>query len=213
MYDFCVKAFALAVLLPLCAGAQKEESAAGQLVEVLGRTESMRAEVEQLTLDQNGREIQEARAQLVMRKPDHFYWRTSEPFEEVLTTDGETLWIYEPDLEQVTVRPFSGDLSRTPALLLSEDESTLEESFEISLAPLSDEARRFTLTPRDPGSLFETLSLTFSGDTLEQMHFEDSLGQKTSIAFEKVEANVEVDEDLFAFEPPAGVEVIDSTGP
>src|SRR5690606_10844117 len=119
---------------------------------------------------------------------------------------------YEPDLEQVTVQSFSDDLSRTPALLLSGDEQTLAQSFEITRDDFGGGRQSFRLLPRDPGSLFANLTLSFNGVMLEQMHFEDSLGQKTSLNFFDVEVNVEVDEALFTFAIPDGVDVIDSTG-
>src|SRR5690606_11657070 len=151
-------------------------------------------------------------ATLVMRKPDHFHWHTTVPYEETMVTDGERIWIYEPDLEQVTIQPFSDDVGRTPALLLSGDENTLAESFEITREEFGGGRQTFRLLPTDPGSLFENLTLSFNGDTLEQMHFEDSLGQKTSLSFSEVETNVEVDDSFFTFDVPEGVEVIDSTG-
>jgi outer membrane lipoprotein carrier protein len=200
----------LCLLIALPGLAQDADSAAGRLVELLSGLETMRAEVEQLTLDQDGREVQEASATLMMHRPDRFYWHTIAPYEEIMTTDGESIWIYEPDLEQVTVQEFSEDVSRTPALLLSEDEESLRESFDITASDTGGGRTRFTLVPRDPGSLFETLSMTFAGKVLEEMQFSDSLGQRTSLGFSDVEVNVPVDEELFSFEPPPGVEVIDS---
>lgn len=190
---------------------QALESAApaSRLVALLGEVERMEARVDQLVLDQSGREVQEAQAELVLSKPDHFYWRTIAPYEEVMVTDGHTLWVYEPDLEQLSIQDFSGDLSRTPALLLSEDAETLHASFDISVEA-SNGREQFTLLPRDPGSLFEILSLNFSQGRLEDMHFEDSLGQKTHMRFNILSVNQPVDETLFRFEAPAGVDIIDN---
>ena len=203
-------------LLLLLAGpafSQTDADAASRLVDLLSGLETMRAEVAQLTLDQEGREVQEAEATLTMHRPDRFYWHTTVPYEEVMTTDGESIWIYEPDLDQVTVQDFSEDVSRTPALLLSEDEETLRESFSITLDDVGGGRSRFTLVPRDPGSLFEILSMTFSDGKLEEMQFSDSLGQRTSLEFSEVETNLPVDQELFTFEAPDGVEVIDSRRP
>ena len=189
----------------------QDNPALTRLVELLGEAETLQAEVEQLILDQNGRQVQQASARLVMRKPDHFYWHATEPYEEVMTTNGERIWIYEPDLEQVTIQDFSNDLSRTPALLLSEDKETLQESFEVSFSERNGETH-FNLLPRGSGSLFESLTLVFADEVLKEMHFEDSLGQQTSMSFRQVQVNEPVDEELFSFEAPPGVEVIDSTG-
>ena len=200
----------LALLAPGARAQDNGESAAARLTELLGGIDTLRADVEQLTLDQNGRAVQESSAELVMSRPDHFYWHATAPYEEVMTTNGELLWIYEPDLGQVTVQEFSDQVSRTPALLLSEDEESLRESFDISVSE-GDGGTSFTLRPHAPDSLFETLSMSFSDGSLSGMHFADSLGQQTSLDFSNVETNVPVDEELFTFEPPEGVEVIDST--
>ncbi|MEX2367771.1 MAG: outer membrane lipoprotein chaperone LolA [Pseudohongiellaceae bacterium] len=196
----------------VCARAQHEDTAVSQLIQVLQQTSTMQAQVEQLTLDQNGREIQEADATMVMRKPDHFFWHATAPYEELMTTNGELIWIYEPDLEQVSIQNFQSQVSRTPALLLSTDEAGLQESFHVSVSVLPNNNRtRFVLLPRDPGSLFETLSLTFFNAVLEEMQFEDSLGQKTSLSFRDVVLNEPVDDGLFTFTAPPGIDIIDST--
>lgn len=205
----------LGFCLPMALAIAQEEfsdSAFIQLTSILSKTSSLRADVEQLMLDQDGRELQQARARLVMQKPDHFYWEITEPYEQLITTNGEKIWIYEPDLEQVTIQAFDDDLSRTPVLLLSGDAESLADAFDISVTVLAHNNRtRFILLPRDPGSLFERLSLTFFNDQLEEMQFEDSLGQKTSLSFTNLETNVAVDDSLFVFEIPEGIEVIDGS--
>lgn len=196
------------------AGEAGEAAPAERLTAVLSRMETMTADVHQLILDQDGVEVQEAEARLAVRKPDHFYWRTVSPYEEVMVTDGSRIWIHEPDLGQVTIQDFADEINRTPALLFSGQISELEASFDISMGTPGDEAElRFILLPRDPGSLFERLSLSFSGGVPVEMQFENSLGQQTSLTFSNVEVNAPVEESLFQFEIPRGVEVIDATRP
>src|SRR5690606_5642937 len=92
--------------------AQEEASgdeAVQRLHSLLEQTSSLRAEVEQLQIDQDGREVQESRVQLVMQKPSSFSWIITEPYEDVTITDGTSIWHYEPDLEQVTIQPFEAD--------------------------------------------------------------------------------------------------------
>ncbi|MDT8397010.1 MAG: outer membrane lipoprotein chaperone LolA [Pseudomonadales bacterium] len=196
-------------------GAQPVESgspAVMQLTAILEKTGSLRAEVEQLMLDQEGRELQEVRATLIMQKPDHFYWQTSEPYEQLMLTDGQKIWIYEPDLEQVTIQAFDAEVGRTPVLLLSGSAASLAEAYDIEMALLPHNGRtRFVLLPKDPGSLFERLSLTFFDDKLEEMQFEDSLGQKTSLSFSGQEVNVPIAPEVFEFVIPPGTDVIDGT--
>ena len=84
-----------------------ELAAAAQLAAILEQTRTLRADVDVLTLDQDGREIQESKALLVMQKPDHFYWEILSPYSETMLTNGERIWRFEPDLEQVTVEHFN----------------------------------------------------------------------------------------------------------
>ena len=193
------------------ANAQSEDSAVSQLVAILEQSGSMQAEVEQLVLDQNGRELQQSLARLKMQKPDHFSWELIEPYEELMVTNGEKIWRYEPDLEQVTIQTFDNDLSRTPVLLLNGDAESLQNSYAISMRQLPDSAQQFQLLPLSSGALFERLSLTFDDNVLQEMQFEDSLGQKTSLYFSSLESNVTFANSVFEFSIPPGIEVVDTT--
>ncbi len=186
--------------------------AAESLAALLQETRTLQADVEQLTLDQDGREIQEFQARLVLEKPDHFSWEILSPYQELLLTDGERIWRFEQDLEQVSIDPFSNDISRTPVLLLNGDARAIAESYTVSsISDLVSANTRFILKPKAPDSLFERLSLSFSGETLTEMQFEDSLGQKTSLTFNTMRVNESIDPAVFIFQVPEGVEVLDNT--
>jgi outer membrane lipoprotein carrier protein len=186
--------------------------AAAALAVLLQETQTLQADVEQLTLDQDGREIQEFQARLVLEKPDHFSWEILSPYQELVLTDGERIWRFEEDLEQVSIDPFSNDISRTPVLLLNGDATAIAESYTVSsISDLATTNTRFILKPKAPDSLFERLSLSFSGVTLTEMQFEDSLGQKTSLTFNAMRVNQPIDPAAFIFQMPEGVEVLDNT--
>lgn len=192
--------------------ATAEDYALDQLVSLLQQTATLKADVEQLVMDQEGRELQEVSARLLMQKPANFRWEVTEPYSELMVTDGDTVWRYEPDLEQVTIQQFDTDLDRTPIMLLNGSADDIRSNYAVSAATMADGVRqRFILQPRQPDSLFERMSLTFNGPVLEEMQFEDSLGQQTSLGFKAVERNQDIDTGAFSYEPPAGVDVIDST--
>lgn len=192
--------------------ATAEDYALEQLVTLLQQTSTLRADVEQLVMDQEGRELQEVSARLLMQKPASFRWEVVKPYSELMVTDGSTIWRYEPDLEQVTIQQFDTELDRTPIMLLNGSADDIRANYAVTAATMGDgERQRFILQPRQPDSLFERMSLTFNGAVLEEMQFEDSLGQQTSLSFETVRRNEEVDGDMFIYEPPAGVDIIDST--
>jgi outer membrane lipoprotein carrier protein len=120
------------------------------------------------------------------------------------------IWHYEPDLEQVTIQE-NDDAERIPVMLLNGNADSIAESYEVAATTMDSTRTRFVLLPRKPGNLFERLSLTFKGDDLEEMQFEDSLGQQTSLTFRQVVRNQTIDSSKFHFTPPDGVEVIDNT--
>jgi len=189
-----------------------ELAAAAQLAAILEQTRTLRADVDVLTLDQDGREIQESKALLVMQKPDHFYWEILSPYSETMLTNGERIWRFEPDLEQVTVEHFGNDINRTPVMLLNGDAADIAESYTIASADMDGGVlARFILYPKASDSLFTRLSLTFAGSSLEEMQFEDSLGQKTSLTFSGLEANAAIEPGTFEFHMPDDVEIIDNT--
>jgi outer membrane lipoprotein carrier protein len=207
---FSVRGVLLAALLSPVAGAQELENGATVLEELLNQTTSLRAEVNQLLMDQDGRQLQETTATLLMQKPANFSWRITAPYEELTVTDGTTIWRYEPDLEQVTVQDFDDELDRTPVMLLNGDAASIGAAYEVSATRVEGDILRFILTPRRPSSLFERMSLTFEGPVLREMQFEDSLGQQTSLGFSTVERNLGLSAGTFTFTPPEGVELIDN---
>ncbi len=188
----------------------QEAGAISQLHAILAETRTLSAEVDQLLMDQDGRELQETRALLLMEKPAKFHWEITQPYEELTVTDGETMWRYEPDLDQVTIHPLDSDLDRMPVMLLNGDADRITEAYDVSSTNMGGDLVRFILIPRNPDRLFERLSLTFKGPVLEEMQFEDSLGQQTSLTFHEVNRNVSLDQSEFTFTPPAGVDIIDN---
>ena len=104
------------------------KEAAEQLAAILQQMNTLSADVEQLTLDQDGREIQEFQAKLILVKPDHFYWEILSPYSESMIADGTRIWRIEPDLDQVTVEDSQNDSGRNPLLLLNGDAEMLAGS-------------------------------------------------------------------------------------
>lgn len=183
-----------------------------RLEQILQLTQTYSATVEQLQVDQDGRELQQSSARLVMDKPSRFYWEVTAPYAELMVTDGKLIWRYEPDLEQVSIQHFNDELDRTPIMLLNGDAKAIASAYEVSFVAMEDQhIARFILQPRNPGSLFERMALTFMDNELIEMQFEDSLGQQTSLSFHDIKRNQIIEAGIFSFTPPAGVEIIDTT--
>lgn len=188
-----------------------EDYALNQLASLLQQTTTLSADVEQLVIDQDGRELQEATAKLLMQKPANFRWEIVEPYNELTVTDGKLIWHYEPDLEQVTIQAFDAEPDRVPVMLLNGTAESIGESYAVSASTMIDGVHtRFTLQPKKPDSLFESMNLTFNGPNLEEMQWEDSRGQRTSVTFGGIQRNEDIDAAQFHYTPQEGVEVIDS---
>lgn len=165
------------------------------------------ADFEQLVLDSSGTGLQESHGRVQLQRPGRFRWRTDEPFPQLLVSDGEQLWLYDEDLEQVTRQKVDPQLSNTPALLLSGDISALDASFVIQ-GPAEGDSGVFTLLPRDENAQFEVMRIRLEEGIPREMQLEDSLGQKTSLLFEQIELNPELPPDLFTFDVPEGVDLL-----
>lgn len=170
------------------------------------------ADFEQVLLDSSGDPLEVTRGALRLRRPGMFYWRYNEPYVQEIISDGSSLWVYEEDLEQVTVSDVSGVMEDTPALIFSGDNDP-GEYYVIEELEREEGGTVVELTPKNPESYYRLLRLVFSGDELAGMALFDNLGQTLFISFTNVERNPELKKDLFAFSPTDETEVIDARQP
>lgn len=183
------------------------EEPGARLNSLLSRMDSFSARFEQMVLDNSGSRLQESQGVVELQRPGKFRWETLEPFPQLLVSDGETLWLYDQDLEQVTQKTLDERLSQTPALLLSGDLHTLREAFDIQ-GPEEGDSGIFDLQPRDPEAMFTRLRLYFESGVLQEMQLEDNLGQRTSLLFLNQALNAGFEAQRFQFTVPEGVDVI-----
>ncbi|HSX90925.1 MAG TPA: outer membrane lipoprotein chaperone LolA [Pseudomonas sp.] len=193
-------------LSSLCAMAD-ETVAVQKLTQLLNQAQTITARFSQLTLDGSGTQLQETAGQLALKRPGLFRWHTDEPMEQLLVSNGDTVWLYDPDLEQVTIQTLDQRLTHTPALLLSGDVSKISENFEISHKE-GGNVIDFILKPKSKDSLFDSLRLSFRDGVLNDMQLIDSIGQRTNILFLNVQMNEALDDKQFSFDIPEGADVI-----
>lgn len=184
-----------------------EEAAAQRLNGLLSNASTMTADFSQMTLSANGSSMQETTGNLALKRPGMFRWHTDAPAEQELVSDGKQIWLYDPDLEQVTIQAMDQRLTHTPALLLSGDVSALQENFSITWQD-SGNVIDFTLTPKVNDTLFDSLRLSFRDGVINDMQMSDAVGQRTNILFQDVQLNQRLDEDQFTFAIPDGIDVI-----
>jgi outer membrane lipoprotein carrier protein len=144
---------------------------------------------------------------MMISRPGKFRWQIEKPYEQLLVGDGDKVWIYDPDLRQVTVKKFDAALGSTPAALLVGG-NTLDRNFTLREAGEREGLEWLEATPKGGDSGFEKLQLGFAGNELKAMDLFDSFGQTTSLLFARIERNGPIAPTLFRFTPPAGVDVI-----
>lgn len=208
-------AFALVIGLMLSVGTSAAEEsvaqsrkAASELASILKSYESYQAEFIQIVVNESGSRVQETRGELKAKRPGLFYWETSAPLPQFIVSNGETVEVYDPDLEQVTIHKLDDRVQTTPALLLSGEVDNLDESYRVSERRIGDLTREFTLEPRSPDSLFTSLRLSFFDGELQEMRMEDSLSQLSILSFDDIRLNEAVDASAFTLEYPDGVDII-----
>lgn len=179
-----------------------------QLSKKLANLDDVKSGFVQHTFDGKGSLLQTQQGQLSLKRPNKFLWQSEEPYAQLLISNGETLWQYDADLEQVTEQKLNQKLSATPALLLSGDTEKISQEYEIYSETLQDESH-FVLIPKQQDLLFDRLRLEFNElGLLARMVIKDEVGQKTIIRFQNIQTNQNLSNDAFNFEIPPGVDVI-----
>lgn len=197
-------ACALLTLTPLTAMA---DEGAERLTRMLEPVKTYVADFDQEILDSSGQQLQEASGRMWLARPGRFRWEVDAPYEQVVVSNGDEVTLYDPDLQQATVQALDERVTHTPALLLSGSTDELTESYEVTRSQQGT-AETFTLTPRDGDTLFESLKMTFYGETLGQLQMTDSTGQRTAIEFDDAQQNVDVADSRFQLDLPEGTDVI-----
>jgi outer membrane lipoprotein carrier protein len=170
-------------------------------------TQTMRATFTQTVSDASGRRVAQASGEFAIARPGRFRWNVEKPYKQLLVGDGERVWIYDQDLNQVVVRNNDRALGTTPAALLAGKEE-VERAFDWKSLPAADGLEWLGATPKDRDSTFSELRLGFDSSGLAALEVVDNFGQHTSIRLANLERNPKLGADLFRFTPPAGADVV-----
>ena len=201
-----VSLLALVSLLPVTATASSLE----RFSMFLATTLTAKGDFEQKIMDRNGRLIQESRGTLAFSRPDRFRWTYVKPYAQLLVGDGTKVWIYDEDLQQVTVRRVDKALTSTPAALLAGNNAVMR-AFRIYDQGDRDGLEWLEAVPRDKEGGFEKIRIGFGFVGPEVMELYDGFGQLTVLRFTTFQRNPKLDATLFRFSPPSGADVIGDT--
>jgi outer membrane lipoprotein carrier protein len=172
---------------------------------------TLRVSFTQSISDSAGRKTDQSTGALVVSRPGKFRWeihgQSAGTAAQLLVADGRNLWFFDPDLEQVTVKPMDAALSATPAMLLSGG-ADVRSAFEISTEPASGGLDWVRVAPRAADADFREALLGFGGGELKRMILKDKLGQTATLEFDHTQRNAPVKPDEVSFTPPKGADVI-----
>lgn len=157
--------------------------------------------------DSNGGTGKASTGTLTLAAPRQFRWDVRTPYRQLIVADGEKVWVYDPDLEQVTVRAQGTEEAHSPLTVLT-DLSQLDRDFSTSEQGAHDGLTWLRLKSKDKEPQFAYCDLGFDASGLARMEFEDTLGNRTTIAFSHWLRNPKLAAGTFHFVPPQGVDVI-----
>ena len=171
------------------------------------QTISAKARFAQMVLDKNMKTLQQATGIMQFSRPGKFRWEYNKPYEQTIVGDGAKLWIYDKDLNQVTVRKLDRALGSSPAALLA-GSNEIDKNYTLTNLGSQEGLDWLQAVPKTQDTAFERIRLGFGKAGLEAMELRDQFGQVTVIRFADVERNPKLPPETFRFAPPKGADVI-----
>ncbi len=143
-------------------------------------------------------------------RPNRFKFVYQKPFAQSIVADGQTLWLYDEDLNQVTARKQAAVLGATPAALIAAapDLQVLKAEFTLAAEPDQDALEWVLATPKAKDSALQSVRVGLRDGALVVLEILDSFGQKSTMRFSAFQANLPLDAAVFQFQPPPGADVI-----
>ena len=201
--------FLAALCLPTVAMAQTGVEPENELRTFFNTMDSLKADFTQQVFGPRQELLQDSNGQVIVQRPGKFRWDYNKPYQQHIVADGEKLWLFDVDLEQVSIKPQNAAMANSPASLLS-DAGQLDKQFDV-LMVLRQGRDWFELIPKQSDSGFEALFILLDDGVISQMELKDSFGQFTRLRFENVRINKRYGANTFRLKIPEGVDVIDET--
>lgn len=201
----------LIVALCLPAAAFAQDNAVTRMQAFLNQVHSLKADFTQVVLNANLEQIKKSSGTLAIKRPNRFRWDYAAPNKEIIDADGTRVWMYDVELQQVTVKPLTGTLAASPAVLLA-GSNDVQKNFTVTDLGAENGLDWVGITPKIKDTDFDSVRLGFKGNLVQVMELKDALGNLTRITFSNIQVNPSLADSLFAFTPPAGADVIGDTG-
>lgn len=196
----------ISLLLALAAGSVLAQTASDAVQARLNAIHTMSADFTQV-VKAGKREVSNSYGVMALARPGRFRWQTKSPLAQLIVADSKKLWIYDVELEQVTVRKQEKGTGGTPALFLSGYDNTVARDFTVTAIEKGNR-HIYDMHAKSPKENYQEVKLTFNDDKLTYIEFFDQLGQHTTVHLTKIKNNPQLANTLFQFKPPAGADVV-----
>ena len=191
------------VTTPLAAADTEAEK---RLAAALKNMDNLSAEFKQTLRDEDKNVVQQSRGTLKLQRPGKFAWVYTDPFEQQIVADGRELWIYDVELDQVTVKPMDQGMSNAPIMILMK-QADVSEQFNVVEVGQRKFLYWIELEPQAQDLEYTRIFIGLEDGNLRAMELQDQFGQSTQIVFENMRVGVVHNPATFKFVPPPGVDV------
>ncbi len=191
----------------LLASMAARADAVGTLKDFVEQVKTGRASFTQTVTSPDGAKKKTSSGSFEFSRPNRFRFAYQKPYEQLIVSDGQKVWIHDTDLNQVSSRKFSQALGQTPAALLAG--ASLEKDFDLAALPPNDGLEWAQATPKAKDGAFQSVRIGFKGRELAAVEITDSFGQRSLLQFTEMAANVPVPAEHFRFTVPKGADVIE----
>ncbi|HUL41324.1 MAG TPA: outer membrane lipoprotein chaperone LolA [Burkholderiales bacterium] len=198
---------AAALLFALGGLSPADASSIDRLKEFIRHTTTGKAQFNQELLDKNGRSVQKSNGTMEFSRPGKFRWSYQKPYAQLIVGDGEKLWVYDPELNQVTVKKLDQALGQSPAALLA-GSNEIEKEFNLKDDGTQNGLEWLQALPKTEDASFESIRMGFDKSGLQVMELRDRFGQTTILHFSELELNPRLSPKLFEFTPPKGADIV-----
>ena len=185
----------------------ENQTAQAQLMAFAKNLNSFKAEFKQTIQSQNGHWDEPVTGQFTLARPNLFRWDYQGDFPQQIVGDGEQIWIYDVELEQVSVKLQAQTIAESPALVLIQPQD-LDKYFVVKALGSNDGVALMASLPKAPDPTFDRILLGFKDNLPVSLVIEDAFGQRTEIHFSQPRMNLAIDEKVFTFTPPPGADII-----
>ncbi|MCH7880780.1 MAG: outer membrane lipoprotein chaperone LolA [Proteobacteria bacterium] len=201
----------LFLVVSYLSGTAFAQSAESRLNAALKSLDNLTADFKQTVLDEDKQVVQQSSGRVAIQRPGKFSWIYTTPYEQQIIADGSELWVYDVDLDQVTVKPMESGLAAAPIMILMRQQEIGKE-FVVSEVGQRKFLYWVRLEPKTKDMDYSQVYIGLKDGVVKAMELRDNFGQSTQIVFENLRLNVVHNPDIFRFIPPEGVDVFGAGG-